>query len=242
MEADPSLDDRLNDTVVLVTKGALGAVPFVGGLLAEVLGRLVPNQRIDRIADFLLALAARVEHVEKEVLVQALTSPEGRDLLEDGLAAASRALTVGRRKRLAAAFAKALTAIEIDHIYRKRLLQIAAGLSDAELIMLHAIHLYWRNALAADFVARHEPILRGPAYQFDVRLENQPEYVRYETLLQNLTSLKLITPTANASLVVGMTVAPLLREGALVANYELTALGSTVMGMMVAEDENDVDG
>jgi hypothetical protein len=241
MENDRSLDDRVNDTVVLVTKGALGAVPFVGGLLAEVLGRLVPNQRIDRIADFLLELAARVDHVEKQVLVQALTSPEGRDLLEDGLAAASRALTIGRRKRLAAAFAKALTAVEIDHIYRKRLLQIAAALSDAELIMLHAIDLYRRNALAADFVTRHEAILRGPAYQFDVRLEHQPEYVRYETLLQNLASLKLITPYGNATLIIGMTVPPLFREGTSVVNYELTPLGGTVMNLM-AQDEPDVAG
>jgi hypothetical protein len=60
--------------------------------------------------------------------------------------------------------------------------------------------------------------------------------------MQNLASLKLITPHGNATLIIGMTVTPLFREGTLVANYELTPLGGTVMSLMAAEDEADVAG
>jgi hypothetical protein len=35
------------DYVVSVAKASLGVVPFVGSLLAEIAGTLIPNQRID---------------------------------------------------------------------------------------------------------------------------------------------------------------------------------------------------
>ena len=198
----------------------------------------MPNQRIDRIAEFLRELAVRVESVEKQALRQALSTPEGVDLLEDGLTAASRALTPSRRKRLAAAFARSLVNTDVEHVYRKRLLQIAADLSDPELIMLHGIAMYSRNALDPVFLTRHDAALHGPAFRFDARLEDQPEYARYETLVQNLVSLKLLTPHANATLVGRMTVPPVFREGAPVANYELTPLGRAVIDLMASEDES----
>lgn len=47
------------DYVALAVRGALGAVPFAGSLLAELAGSVIPNQRIERIAKFAGALDRR---------------------------------------------------------------------------------------------------------------------------------------------------------------------------------------
>ncbi len=232
MSANDSLEDRINDIAVSVTKGAVGAIPFVGGLMAEIIGQVVPNQRLDRIADFARALAARLQHIEQNVLAQALNTPEGLDTLEDGFVAASRTLTAERRARLAGAVAKTLTSADVDHVYKKRLLQLSSGLSDAELIMLQAVEMYGRNAIDVEFAARHELILRGPAYRVDTRKEDQAEYIRHESLVQNLLSHKLVSPFANANMVVGMSVPPLFADGTWQANYEITPLGRDVLAVI----------
>ncbi|HFG1639843.1 TPA: hypothetical protein ACGFW1_003524 [Vibrio cholerae] len=37
----------------IISKGALGAIPLVGPLAAEVVGAIIPNQRIERIETLL---------------------------------------------------------------------------------------------------------------------------------------------------------------------------------------------
>ena len=54
------------DLAVSLTKGALGAIPFVGGLVAEAVGTLIPNQRVERIADLLASLESMVSEMEQE--------------------------------------------------------------------------------------------------------------------------------------------------------------------------------
>lgn len=40
------------DYVTAGAKAFLSAIPFVGSLLAEITGSIIPKQRVDRIADF----------------------------------------------------------------------------------------------------------------------------------------------------------------------------------------------
>jgi hypothetical protein len=44
------------DVASIILKGTLGAVPFVGPLAAEIIGTLIPNQRLSRIESFLKIL------------------------------------------------------------------------------------------------------------------------------------------------------------------------------------------
>lgn len=59
------LEDRPIDYVTTAAKGALGAVPFVGSLLAELAGNVIPNQRIDRITKFAVLLESRLSELEQ---------------------------------------------------------------------------------------------------------------------------------------------------------------------------------
>lgn len=40
------------DYVAAGLRGVVGAVPYAGGLLAEIVGTLIPNQRLDRLVSF----------------------------------------------------------------------------------------------------------------------------------------------------------------------------------------------
>jgi hypothetical protein len=58
---DSDIDDNRIDHAVALTKGVLGAAPFVGGALVELIGSVVPNQRLDRITAFLKELDKRLK-------------------------------------------------------------------------------------------------------------------------------------------------------------------------------------
>lgn len=58
------LDSNNVDRITSLTKGIVGSCPYGGALLSEVIGVLIPNQRIDRIAEFLKALDSKVSQID----------------------------------------------------------------------------------------------------------------------------------------------------------------------------------
>jgi hypothetical protein len=76
VELDPAIVDYAATKELLKIPGLLeplGSVPFVGSLLAEVAGNVLPNQRIDRITKFAEALERRLANLEHEFIQTQLT-------------------------------------------------------------------------------------------------------------------------------------------------------------------------
>lgn len=121
-------------------KAALGAVPFVGSLLAEVAGAIIPNQRVDRIADFAFKLLARIEELEERRVRSELNDEEFTDLVEESLRQASRATSAERRQYLASLVANSLTSDAIEHAESKHLMRILGELNDVEVLWLRFFH------------------------------------------------------------------------------------------------------
>jgi len=48
------------DISAIIGKGLLGAIPFVGPMAAEIVGAVIPNQRIDRIESLLTLLESKL--------------------------------------------------------------------------------------------------------------------------------------------------------------------------------------
>ena len=90
-------NNRVN-TVVAVIKWVLGAVPFAGGAMAELIGTVLPNQRLERITAFLIELDKRLGKIEIEKLNQ---NKFALDLIEDGIHQAVRVLSDSRNTYLA---------------------------------------------------------------------------------------------------------------------------------------------
>jgi len=127
---------QATDYLASGAKAALGAIPIAGSLLAEVAGSIIPNQRLDRIADFAAKLEERIKNLEEDQIRNELNDEEFTDLLEESLLQASRAVSAERRNYLASLVASSLTAKDIEHSEAKHLMRILGELSDVEILWL----------------------------------------------------------------------------------------------------------
>lgn len=75
-QSHPDLSTLAPDHAASAAKALLGAVPLAGSLLAEIASSIIPNQRIDRIADFAEQLESRLSDVERGGIRSSLTDEE----------------------------------------------------------------------------------------------------------------------------------------------------------------------
>lgn len=157
----PELDDNRVDGVVSLAKGVVGAAPFVGSLVSEVIGYVIPNQRIDRIAEFVRLLDERVKNIEKERLEQRFCQPLGIDLLEDALYLAARATSHERLEHIANVVAHGISAEEMNQAETKRMLWLLGQLNDQEVVILRSQIALTRTDIErdAEFRERHADLL-----------------------------------------------------------------------------------
>ena len=107
------LKSRLVDYSVAATRGVANLVPIVGPVLAEVLGVVIPQQRIDRIAKFAEELERRLSSVEMNILKAQLNNGEFTDLIEEGFRQAARSLSDERRQYIASLITSSLSSENI---------------------------------------------------------------------------------------------------------------------------------
>lgn len=146
-ELDPNGRDRL----VVIAKGVVGACPIVGATAAEVIGHLIPAQRIDRIVTFIQLLEKKVSDHESNIekLKDRLNSEEGVDLLEEGLIQAARSISFERMSRLASLIGNSLTQEMCEYAQARKLLNLYRELTDPEVLWL--IFFATRPALGSGF-------------------------------------------------------------------------------------------
>lgn len=152
------LENQPVDYVTIAAKGCLGAVPFVGSLLAELAGNVIPNQRIDRITKFALLLETRLGELERATLQARMATPEGADLLEESMRQAASSLSDERREYIANLIANGIASSDISDQESKHLLRILGELSDVEIIRLR---FYADQSMGGDneFREKHAAVL-----------------------------------------------------------------------------------
>ena len=87
------LDNNKTDLLVSAAKSAVGVVPIAGSLLSELVGNLIPNQRIDRLSKYVKELDDRISKIPTEKINSLLNNDDFIDLIEEGFVQASRAIT-----------------------------------------------------------------------------------------------------------------------------------------------------
>ncbi|MDP2356890.1 MAG: hypothetical protein Q8M31_12640 [Beijerinckiaceae bacterium] len=156
-EGMPALGESWGDRGVALTKGILGAVPVAGSIIAEVVGLLIPNQRFQRLEDFVRKLDERLKDLTKEELTERLGNVEGVDLFEEGVLQASRALSRERLDYIANVVVSGITGDNKAKIEAKRILGLLREIDDDQIIIL-ASNLY-RFQRDEQFHATHSRIL-----------------------------------------------------------------------------------
>ena len=160
-EEVPKLGSMPADHITILIKGGLGAIPLVGPLMAEIVGNVIPNQRVDRLVQFVQLLQQRLSRLEEDVLRQKLASPGSIDLLEDAFLQASRATSAERLQYISCVAANGLTPEEINHAESKRMLWLLGQLDDAEIVILRGSLASTSDEFQADkeFQHRHKDVM-----------------------------------------------------------------------------------
>jgi hypothetical protein len=119
--------------MVLFVKGIFGIVPF-GSPIVEAITTVIPNQKLERLVDFVQILNYKIKNAERKIEDHELKTEEFTDLLEDALGQASRALSKERLEYIASLLKNSLTDEELEHFGKKKLLSLLNELNDAEVI------------------------------------------------------------------------------------------------------------
>ena len=132
------LDTNIKDRLVSVAQGVAGACPVVGPLLSEAIGQLIPNQRLDRVVSFLKTLEEDFANVQSRLdcIERNTATPEGLDILEEGVLQAARSVSKDRQKWLAAIVGSSLSSESLKYEESRKLLNLYRELADPELIWL----------------------------------------------------------------------------------------------------------
>jgi hypothetical protein len=218
---EEKLKHSIIDYVATATKSILGCAPFVGSLLAELAGSIIPNQRVDRIAKFASALEAKISKLDQAFVRSQLTNEHFTDLLEDAIPQAARSLSDERREHLASLIDKSLSCEAANYDEFKHMLKILGELSDSEIIWLRSYHFHPFDA-HKEFIDRHKEILKPVFASLGA-----PEAVLQKSAIQkgykaHLTQLGLLNPIYEP---VGFEDDGRRR----VKNYEITLLGSQLL-------------
>lgn len=181
---------QVADYVTSAAKAALGVVPFAGSLLAEVAGSIIPNQRVDRIADYAFKLQERIGQLEEARVRSELDSEEFTDLLEESLRQASRATSEARREYLASLVANSLSSDSVEHVESKHLMRILGELSDVEVLWLRFFH---EPTLEGDkaFRALHAEVFRPRSAAIGSSRETLDDHALQQSYKDHLIRLGL---------------------------------------------------
>lgn len=132
------LDSNSRDRLVSVAKGIAGACPAIGPMASEAIGTIIPNQRLDRVVEFLRQLEGEVTAIDArlEIFERNIHTPKGLDIMEEGLLQAARSVADERKERLARLVGRSLTTEEIKYEESLKLINLFRELTDPEILWL----------------------------------------------------------------------------------------------------------
>lgn len=152
------LGNKKNDFLTSAAKSVLGVVPFAGSLLSELVGNLIPNQRIDRLTKYVKELEEKLLKIQTEKIDNLLNNEEFIDLIEEGFVQASRAISDERRQYIASIVSNGIIDEAIQLNESKYLLKLLQELNDIEIIWLR-FFLHPTFGGDEEFRKKHENIL-----------------------------------------------------------------------------------
>lgn len=148
---------KSSDIITSTLKSAAGAVPGIGSLLSELIGNVIPHQRIDRLEKFVKILDEKLS-LFKDEISSSFEDDECVRLFEEGFYQASRATSDERRGYIASVLVNGLGNDQIKYNESRYLMNILDGLTDIEIIWLRS---YLVPTLGGDeeFREKHMEIL-----------------------------------------------------------------------------------
>ncbi len=216
------------DYVASAASAVLGEIPFVGSLLVEVAGTVIPNQRMDRIVKFAEKLQDRISNLEEDFVRSQLMNENFTDLIEEGIRQAARSLSEERRDYIASIISNSLSQDKISVIESKHLMMLLNALNDIEIIWLR-YYLVPTHSGDEEFRSLHKLVLspvmvhlNDPAFMAD-QAAIQRDYVHH------LSRLNLLNPKYETSREDKGPVFDDFTGSQKISGYEITRLGKLLL-------------
>lgn len=183
------LGTNKNDIGVAFLKSLAVFIPGWGQFIGEVIGELIPNQRIDRITNYLKELEIRFSNIQEEVLNKLKEDVNFIELIEESFYQASRAVTNERIQYIAEIVTNGIKDETIEFQESKYLLKLLQELNDIEIIWLR---YYLFPGGDDDFQEKHPNILNKISTYSGVSEETYNKAALQESYIEHLKRLKLI--------------------------------------------------
>lgn len=152
------LKTNKTDIAALLARSSLGAIPYVGPLLSEIINEIIPNQKLHRLIEFAYILDQKISHIEQNFVKSEFRKEDCSDFIEEGLRQASRAISKERKEYVASIIANSLSLRDIDYNESKHLLRILGEINDIEVIWLR-YHVISTIGGDEEFRKKHAAVL-----------------------------------------------------------------------------------
>ena len=180
------------DKGVVILKGITGTIPFIGPIISEIIGDIIPKQRIDRISEFLYILndkLLKLEISQEELNIKMKKEPY-INLLEEGIWQASKASSIKRKEYISSILANGIDSENLHEVEENILLSILSQLNDSEIIILYSYARRVRRD--SEFRRQYKHILTKPVTHLSSTQEEFDKETIYNTYRGKLVNLNLL--------------------------------------------------
>jgi len=183
-----------NEVDILTTsfKGSAGMIPILGSYLAEIIGSLVPNQRIDRLTTFLKFFYKKFEeqNLQVEILKEKMKNEDFINLFDDISWLAAKSNSNDRKEYLASILINGLTDDKLDEIQKNIFLNLMSELNDIEILILYSHTIASRRD--EEFNKKHQETLTPPRAYIGSSEDDINKSILFKTYKEKLVRLNLL--------------------------------------------------
>ena len=192
MSRKKDLEANKTDFLTSAAKSTVGIIPGAGPFLSELIGMIIPNQRVDRLSKYVIELDNKLKKIQTEIKTGLRKNEDFIDLIEEVFIQASRARTDERRKYIASIIANGISDKQINFEESKYQLKILQELNDVEIIWLRS-YLVPTTGGDKEFRNKHQKILAPvrPRLEDDQQTINKAAF--QESYKEHLERLELIS-------------------------------------------------
>lgn len=191
MNGKTNLGNNKTDIIAKIAKSTVSAVPYAGGLLSEIIDSVIPNQRIDRLSEYVQELDKRLNKIQSEKISELIKNMAFIDLIEESFIQASRAASHERRKYIASIIENGINDDAIDFHDSKFLLKLLSELNDVEIVWLR-FYLDLTTDGDIEFRNKHRNILTPLSAYAGADKETFNKSTLQDSYKEHLERLKLV--------------------------------------------------
>jgi hypothetical protein len=225
---DDDLSTAAPDIIASAIKSFVGMVPVAGPLFAEVVGLVIPQQKMDRIAAFAKCLESRFDKFEVQFIRSQFTNENFTDLVEESVRQGARAVSHDRREQIAELVANSLTTESVSFVESKHLLRILGEINDIEVIRLGG-HLYEAFGEGEEYQEKHAHILEDALPTYGSSQAEIDKSTLQQSYDEHLAQLGLLKPMHNVDSKTNQLVVDKHTGEFEVRNYRLSDLGRLLL-------------